>query len=259
MTKAPTRGYKRKPYPLDLWWFRTRPPLKLHTNSISSLLASSIHTLYHFILNILVNTMLPLILLLLPIELSMGMYLPHRNTSSMGMYPPHRNTTRHFKRHAGQQWPGDPTSFPPYPPMSDSNGNEKGVEDLYGVRIYGWLGCYKKQQQQIIQAYEDWLAIVQPLGDGNNWDTNWSEDFWGMGHGENKVPKRRRKEIEAVFKAMHHMGQVWWAQETDPKKLWIEVCLSAATRLSHLLFPHAHRLMKLRRWSKAISQTKCFC
>lgn len=64
-------------------------------------------------------------------------------------------------------------SFPPYPSLTDPDGNPLSIENLRGVHLFGWKGCTDPHKTMISQTYDDFYKLAQQPELYNNID--WSE------------------------------------------------------------------------------------
>lgn len=114
--------------------------------------------------------------------------------------------------------------YPPYPPMTNLDGSNVTIDNLRGTRLFGWDGCHPTEQKQIVEAFNDFYKLADPLSGQIDWAGEVAQDFWGANDGKNRVPDDRRTQIQQIFKAQQQMYAVvwhllppWWLS------LWIEV------------------------------------
>jgi hypothetical protein len=88
--------------------------------------------------------------------------------------------------------------FPPYPPMRADDGKNITVENLRGVRLYGWTGCSSPDVKTITESFDDFekLAKQEALWKIIDWDSPAARDIWGHGTGNKAVTDERKKQIQ---------------------------------------------------------------
>jgi hypothetical protein len=88
--------------------------------------------------------------------------------------------------------------FPPYPPMKGDDGNNVTVENLRGVRFYGWTGCSSPDVKTITESFDDFqkLAKQEALWKNIDWDSPAARDIWGHGTGNKAITDERKKQIQ---------------------------------------------------------------
>ena len=52
-------------------------------------------------------------------------------------------------------------SIPPYPSLTNSNGDPLSIESLRGTHLFGWKGCTNEEANMIAVAYDDFYKLAQ--------------------------------------------------------------------------------------------------
>lgn len=113
--------------------------------------------------------------------------------------------------------------YGPYPPLPDDDTGVNAT-NWWGTRLRGWIECEPREQQMIVEAYNDMHKIADLDGVYKNidWDDQATREFFGEGDDDYGIPENRRKQIQQVFAAVQQVYTSSWTPPFVPF-YWIEV------------------------------------
>ena len=96
----------------------------------------------------------------------------------------------------GPDWSKDP--FPPYPPLTDENGNLLDAQNVRGTRLYGYTGCSSNDKSIIDATFDDFYKLTHIDGLWANfaWNEQPAKEMWGA---PTKIPDERKEEIRRML------------------------------------------------------------
>ncbi len=91
--------------------------------------------------------------------------------------------------------------FPPYPPMKNTDGSNITVQNLRGVRLFGWKGCSSPDVKTISDSFDDFekLAKQEALWKSIDWNSPAAKEIWGKGAGNKAVTDDRKTQIQRDY------------------------------------------------------------
>lgn len=89
-------------------------------------------------------------------------------------------------------------TIPPYPPLTNPDGTDITIQNLRGTRLFGWRGCDISESNAIAEAFDDFHKLVSlpEVYNSISWNDRAAIDFFGAASGKNRIPDKRRKEIQ---------------------------------------------------------------
>lgn len=89
-------------------------------------------------------------------------------------------------------------AIPPYPSLTNADGNNISVDNLRGTHLFGFKGCTRDRATTIATAYNDFNTLASQMSVYNSilWSSDAAKDFFGPADGPYRISDDTRRQIQ---------------------------------------------------------------